>query len=92
MSPSRSETKAIRAPSVNATLAILKEVALVGGIVYGHTGGRSDFGVALEIARRHADEMRKVITHRVKLDEIARGFATAADKSQRSIKVTVEAS
>jgi (R,R)-butanediol dehydrogenase/meso-butanediol dehydrogenase/diacetyl reductase len=78
-----------QAPSVNATLAVLKEVALVGGIVYGHTGGRSDFGVALEIARRHADEMRKVITHRVKLDEIARGFATAADKSQRSIKVTV---
>ncbi len=79
-----------QAPQVNATLAILKEVALIGGIVYGHIGGRSDFGIALEIARRHAEEMRKVITHRVKLDEIAQGFATAADKSQRSIKVTVQ--
>jgi threonine dehydrogenase-like Zn-dependent dehydrogenase len=79
-----------KAPQVNVTLAVLKEVALLGGIVYGHTGGRSDFGVALEIASRYADEMRKVITHRVKLDGIAEGFATAADKSQRSIKVTVE--
>ncbi len=77
-------------PQVNATLAVLKEVALIGGITYGHINGRSDFGVALEIARRHADDMRKVITHRVGLGDIANGFAIAADKSQRSIKVTVE--
>jgi threonine dehydrogenase-like Zn-dependent dehydrogenase len=76
-------------PQVNMTLAVLKEVALVGGITYGHTNGRSDFEVALEITRRHADDMRKVITHRVRLEDIAAGFATANDKSQRSIKVTV---
>jgi 2-desacetyl-2-hydroxyethyl bacteriochlorophyllide A dehydrogenase len=76
-------------PAINATLAVLKEVALIGGITYGHINGRSDFEVALEIARRHADDMRQVITHRVSLDDIASGFATAADKSQRSIKVTV---
>ena len=76
-------------PQVNVTLAVLKEVALIGGITYGHTNGRSDFEVALEITRRYADDMRKVITHRVALCDIASGFATAADKSQRSIKVTV---
>jgi len=76
-------------PAINATLAVLKEVSLIGGITYGHINGRSDFEVALEIARRHANDMRQVITHRVSLDEIASGFATAADKSQRSIKVTV---
>jgi threonine dehydrogenase-like Zn-dependent dehydrogenase len=76
-------------PQVNATLAVLKEVALIGGITYGHINGRSDFEVALEIARRYADDMRKVITHRVALDDIASGFATANDKSQKSIKVTV---
>jgi hypothetical protein len=31
-----------------------------------------------------------VITHRVGLEQIEEGFAIAADKSQRSIKVTVE--
>jgi threonine dehydrogenase-like Zn-dependent dehydrogenase len=76
-------------PAINATLAVLKEVALIGGITYGHINGRSDFEVALEIARRHADDMRKVITHRIALDDIAQGFAIAADKSQQSIKVTV---
>jgi 2-desacetyl-2-hydroxyethyl bacteriochlorophyllide A dehydrogenase len=79
-----------QAPQVNVTLAVLKEVALIGGITYGHVGGRSDFGVALEIASRYKDDMRKVITHRVKLDDIAQGFATAADKASKSIKVTVE--
>jgi hypothetical protein len=34
--------------------------------------------------------MRTLITHRVPLAEIGRGFAIAADKSQESIKVTVE--
>jgi threonine dehydrogenase-like Zn-dependent dehydrogenase len=78
------------ATTVNATLAVLKEVMLLGGITYGRPGTRSDFDVALEIARRRAADMRRLVTHRVSLDEIERGFATAADKSQQSIKVTVE--
>jgi threonine dehydrogenase-like Zn-dependent dehydrogenase len=77
------------ATTVNATLAVLKEVMLLGGITYGRPGTRSDFDVALEIARRRAADMRRLVTHRVSLDEIERGFATAADKSQQSIKVTV---
>jgi threonine dehydrogenase-like Zn-dependent dehydrogenase len=79
-----------QAPAANVTLAVLKEVMLLGGITYGHVGGRSDFKVALKIARRRADDLRRVITHRVKLEEIERGFATAADKAQQSVKVTVE--
>ncbi len=76
--------------NLNATVAVLKEVQLLGGITYGRPGSRSDFEVALEIARQRADDLRRVITHRVPLADIERGFATAADKSQRSIKVTVE--
>jgi 2-desacetyl-2-hydroxyethyl bacteriochlorophyllide A dehydrogenase len=78
------------APPLNATLAVLKEVSLVGGITYGLPDSRSDFQIALEIASRHAEDLRRLITHRVSLEEIAGGFATANDKSQRSIKVTVE--
>lgn len=73
-----------------ATLAVLKEVTLAGGITYGRPGARSDFEVALDIAAQRADELRSLITHRVSLDAIKGGFAIAADKSQRSIKVTVE--
>jgi 2-desacetyl-2-hydroxyethyl bacteriochlorophyllide A dehydrogenase len=77
--------------SLNATAAVLKEIVLIGGVTYGRPGTRSDFEVAIEIAAQHAEELRGLITHRVALDEIERGFAIAADKSQRSIKVTVEA-
>lgn len=76
--------------SLNATAAVLKEVLLLGGITYGRPGSRSDFEVALEIAARRAEDLRRLITHRVALADIEQGFATAADKSQRSIKVTVE--
>jgi threonine dehydrogenase-like Zn-dependent dehydrogenase len=74
----------------NPTVAVLKEVMLLGGMTYGRPGPRSDFEVAIDIARRFSNEMRSIITHRVSLAEIARGFAIASDKSQRSIKVTVE--
>jgi 2-desacetyl-2-hydroxyethyl bacteriochlorophyllide A dehydrogenase len=76
--------------SLNAIMTVLKEVSLVGGITYGCPDSRSDFEVALEIAAQKADDLRRLITHRVALADIGRGFATAADKSQRSIKVTVE--
>ncbi len=76
--------------SVNATAAVMKGVTLYGGITYGRPGSRSDFEVALEIAAQHTEDLRRVITHRVELADIERGFAAAADKSQGSIKVTVE--
>ena len=76
--------------SLNATTALLKEVTLLGGITYGRPGTRTDFDVAVQIAARHADDLRRVITHRVPLAGVADAFATADDKSQRSIKVTVE--
>ncbi|MEX2158368.1 MAG: alcohol dehydrogenase catalytic domain-containing protein [Dehalococcoidia bacterium] len=75
---------------INATVLALKEVSLVGGITYGRPDNLSDFKVAIDIASKHADDLRKVITHRMPLDDIARAFAVANDKTQRSIKVTVE--
>ena len=78
------------AVTINATAAVLKEAQLVGSITYGRPGPRSDFEVALEIAAAHADDLRSLITHRVPLADVGAGFAIAADKSQKSIKVTVE--
>ena len=76
--------------SLNSIMMVLKEISLVGGITYGRPDSSSDFEVALEIAARISDDLRRLITHRVALEDIGQGFATAADKSQRSIKVTVE--
>ena len=78
------------AVTINATAAVLKEAQLVGSITYGRPGPRSDFEVALEIAAAHADDLRSLITHRVPLADVGAGFAIAADKSQKSIKVAVE--
>lgn len=76
---------------LNATLLLLKEVLAVGSITYGRPGLRADFEIAVDIVRRMRDRLQRLVTHRVPLDAIAQGFATAADKSTGSIKVTVEA-
>ena len=76
--------------TMNATAVVLKEAQLFGGITYGRPGERSDFEIALEIAAAQADDLRSLITHRVPLADVGAGFAIAAAKSQKSIKVTVE--
>ena len=78
--------------TLNAMMVVLKEIRLFGGITYGRPSARSDFEVALEIARDHAGDLKRLVTHRVALRDIEAGFVTAADKSQASIKVTVETS
>ncbi len=79
-----------RPVTMNATALVLKEALLYGGMTYGRPGARSDFEIALEVAAAHADDLRSLITHRVPLADVGAGFATAADKSRKSIKVTVE--
>lgn len=75
--------------SLNATLLLLKEVLTVGSITYGRPGLHADFDLAVDIVRRMRDRLGRLVTHRVPLDAIGEGFATAADKSTGSIKVTV---
>lgn len=75
--------------TLNALALVLKEVTIVGGITYCHPGLRSDFDVALGILRDNPDRARAIITHRFPLAEAAKAFATAADKSTKSLKVQV---
>ncbi len=76
--------------TMNATAAVLKEAQLVGSMTYGRPGPRSDYEVALEVAAAQADDLRSLITHRVSLADVESSYAIAADKSQKSIKVTVQ--
>ncbi len=50
---------------------------------------RTEARILRTIAQQAGGRTIVLITHRVALADVERGFATAADKSQRSIKVTV---
>jgi threonine dehydrogenase-like Zn-dependent dehydrogenase len=67
----------------------LKEVRLVGSNCYGRGGRQSDYELAIEIMRRNADALRRLITHRFPLDRIDDAYAAALDKSSGAIKVQI---
>ena len=67
----------------------LKEARIVGSNCYGRPGRRSDYELAIEIMRRHAEQLRPMITHRFALDDVANAYAAADDKSSGAIKVQV---
>jgi (R,R)-butanediol dehydrogenase/meso-butanediol dehydrogenase/diacetyl reductase len=76
--------------TINALGLVLKEVTMAGGITYCRPGLHSDFDTALAILRDNAERARSIITHRFPLADAAQAFATAADKSTKSLKVQVQ--
>jgi threonine dehydrogenase-like Zn-dependent dehydrogenase len=64
---------------------------LVGSLTYGRSGPRTDFDVALQLLSVEAARVRSLVTHRFALEAAGDAFATAADKSQGTIKVTITA-
>jgi threonine dehydrogenase-like Zn-dependent dehydrogenase len=69
---------------------MLKEIRLIGSLMYGRNGARADFDVAIEVLRQNREGAAALITHRVPLRKIGDGFRIAADKEEKSIKVTIE--
>lgn len=76
-------------PQINAVVLMLKEIRMIGSLMYGRHGTRADFDVALDVLARRAGEMSHLITHALPLAEIGDGYRIAADKTQKSIKVTI---
>jgi len=76
-------------PALNALLLLMKEVRIVGSLTYGRPDPRADFEIALHLLGAEPERFRQLITHRVPLAEIGRGFALAGDKRAGSIKVAV---
>ncbi len=80
-----------RMPLFPALFVLAKELRIIGSFVYSRAGARADYDIVLDILRRQGQRIAgAIITHRVPLADVARGFATAADKTTGSIKVTVE--
>ena len=76
-------------PMIDALALMAKEVRLVGSMTYSRSYARTDFAMALQLLGAQPDHFRHVITHRVGLHDIARGFALAGNKTSGSIKVMV---
>ena len=68
---------------------MLKEQTIVFSSCYGILDGRHDYEVAIEMMASGKVPLSKMVTHRVSLDDIQKGFETAYDKSTGSIKVQV---
>lgn len=74
---------------INALGLVLKDIRMAGGITYCRPGAHSDFDNAINILRVHGERARKAISHKFSLEDGAKAFATAADKSTKSLKVQV---
>jgi threonine dehydrogenase-like Zn-dependent dehydrogenase len=78
------------APTLPGLDLFRKELTLSASNCYGRERRHGDFAVAVRMTTRYRRELEALVTHRFKLDQVAEAFATAADKSTRSIKVQVE--
>lgn len=76
-------------PQIMALVLMLKEIRMIGSLMYGRYGTRADFDVTLDILHRRQAELAGLITHRFPLAQIGKAYATAADKKEKSIKVSV---
>ena len=74
---------------IHPIMFLLKEARIFGSNCYGRPGRHSDYELAIEIMRRNAETLRRLITHRFPLDDVARAYATADDKNSGAIKVQV---
>jgi 2-desacetyl-2-hydroxyethyl bacteriochlorophyllide A dehydrogenase len=74
---------------IHPIMFFLKEPRVVGSNCYGRMGRQSDYEIAIEIMRRGAESLRRCITHRFPLDDVAQAYATADDKKSGAIKVQI---
>jgi len=75
-------------PRFDPGVMILKEVRLVGSMVYNRPpGGFADYDLALDCIAAHSAAMRSLVTHTFALGEVQAAFETAADKKSGAVKV-----
>ena len=77
-----------KAPVFDPGIMILKEVRIVGSMVYNRPPtGIADFELALDCISRRAGALSTIVTHTFPLADVQKAFETAADKKSGAIKV-----
>jgi threonine dehydrogenase-like Zn-dependent dehydrogenase len=77
--------------TIDPNLFIFKELNMTGSKIYGQGYHGPEFAAATNILPRHRDTIRVLQTHSFPLSRVEEAFATANDKTQHPIKVTVTA-
>ena len=72
-------------PSIPGMPFFFKELTLAASNCYSRESEQGDFAIGAALATQHAALIEPLVTHRFTLDEVDQAFATAADKSTRSI-------
>ena len=75
--------------SLNGLLFVVKEVEMLGSVLYGPSRRGSDFGAAVSLLPRFQPDLAPLQTHQYPLRAIHQAFQTALDKTTGAIKVTL---
>lgn len=79
-----------RAPlALDLKRVVDNEIRIFGSLCYSYSGMKRDFEWSMELIGSKKVPVRKLVTHRFPLSDIARAFEVAADKDTRSIKVQI---
>jgi len=74
---------------VPARKLVNQEVRVIGSVVYGHAGGRSEFAAAVQLLPRHAAMLALLQSSTYPLEEANAAFEHALDKGRQGIKISV---
>ena len=66
------------------------KLTLAASNCYSRESDQGDFALGARLAAENAALIEPLVTHTFALDEVAKAFATADDKSTRSIKVQIQ--
>ena len=68
---------------------MVKEISFIPATCYANIDGRHDFELAVDILSNGKHPYKSIVTHKVSLENIQKGFETAYDKNTKSIKVHI---
>ena len=78
-----------RQVTLPAQAILMKQLRIAATVFYGYIGMQHDYEITTDLLNEHRDLLAPLITHRVPLEEVARGYALAADKRSGAIKVSI---
>lgn len=75
--------------TINGFKFVNEEVRLIGSVMYGRAGSKSEYGVAVDSLARYRAELPLFQTDRFGLDRAGEAFERALDKTAGMVKVSV---